>query len=157
MTDHIQNLLSRLSDGPARIARAIAWSSAQALREAPSGEDWSAVQILAHVRASDDILAYRAYALLVRDDGPLLPVFDERKWAEVVGYADVDFLTSLQTFTLRRAELVNMLRRAAPDNWNRSGIRESLGPISLLDVVTTLVEHEEEHCLQLEASRHLRS
>jgi hypothetical protein len=144
------DLIDSLSAIPARIVQATAgWSEAQ-LRTAPAGDGWSAAAILAHMRASDDILAYRAYMILVRDGAPLAS-FDERRWAEVAGYTQADFHTSLEVFNLRRAELAAMLRRAGPDDWQRSGAHEERGPITLLEIVTHIVEHEEEHCAQIEA------
>lgn len=148
-----QALLTRLADTPTRIARAVEGLSEDQLRVATPDENWSIAQVFAHLRASDDILAYRVYALLTRDETPALLAFDERRWADVVGYAEADFHTSLQLFTLRRAELVNMLRRAAPQDWQRSGLHEQLGPITVRDVVTKIVEHEEEHCTQIETLR----
>jgi hypothetical protein len=90
------------------------------------------------------------YALLVRDDPPLA-AYDDRRWAEVAGYEQADFQSSLAAFTLRRAELVALLRRITPADWQRTGLHEAHGLISVLQVVTHLVEHEEEHCAQLEA------
>jgi uncharacterized damage-inducible protein DinB len=146
------DLVDRLSAIPARIAQATAgWSQAQ-LRAAPAGDGWSAAAILAHMRASDDILAYRAYMILVRDGAPLAS-FDERRWAEVAGYTQADFHTSLEAFRLRRAELAAMLRRAGADDWQRRGAHEERGPITLLDIISHVVEHEEEHCGQIEALR----
>ena len=96
-------------------------------------------------------MAYRIYVILVRDN-PALSAYDERRWAEIAGYALADFESSLKTYTLRRTELVKMLSRVALDDWKRFGVHEVKGTISLLDVATSLVEHEEEHCLQLEAT-----
>lgn len=93
---------------------------------------------------------YRAYAILARDNPPLTP-YDERRWGQIVGYARADFRTSLELFTLRRAELVNMLRQIAPADWQRSGVHETRGRLLLSDVIAGLVEHEEEHCAQIEA------
>jgi len=145
------DLLKRLSDVPARIAHAVARLSDMDKHLAPSNGGWSAAEILAHLRASDDILAHRLYAILTRDN-PVLPAYDERRWAEIAGYAQADFESSLKTYTLRRTELVKMLSRVALDDWKRFGVHEVKGTISLLDVATSLVEHEEEHCLQLEAT-----
>ena len=147
--DLTADLIDRLSATPARIARAIAgWPDAR-LRAAPAGA-WSAAEVLAHLRASDDILALRAFMILARDNPPL-PSFDDRRWAEVAGYAQADFHASLEAFRLRRAELAAMLGRAAAGDWDRAGAHEQRGPITLLDVVQWIVEHEEEHCEQLEA------
>ncbi len=145
-------LLERLLDAPARIAGAAgSWRPAQ-LYAAPAAGDWSAAEILAHLRASDDILAPRVYAMLARDNPPLA-AYDERRWAAVAGYAQTEFHDSLTVFTLRRTELVEALRQLAPEDWGRTGAHEERGTISVLDVVTGLVEHEEEHCAQLEALR----
>jgi len=146
------DLIDRLSAIPARIDQATAGWSAEQLGATPTDGEWSARAVLAHLRSADDILAYRAYMLLVRDGAPM-PSFDERRWAEVAGYTVADFHTSLEAFRLRRAELVAMLRRAGPDDWQRSGLHEERGPIALIDIITHVVEHEEEHCAQLAAIR----
>ncbi len=143
-------LIERLQDVPARIATTFGRRRAPLLYAAPAEGEWSPAEILAHLRASDDILASRAYMILARDNPPL-PAFDERRWTEAAGYARLDVLDSLQTYTLRRDELVTMLYELAPEAWARTGQHEQRGAVTLLDVLTTLVEHEEEHCAQLES------
>jgi hypothetical protein len=148
--DEIDNLLSRLAVVPGRIAHVLKDQNDAELRRSNSKNEWSIIDIFAHMRASDDILAYRAYVILAREN-PALAAYEERRWAEVARYAHTDFHASLTLFTLRRAELVYMLRHTALDDWKRVGIHEVRGPLTLFDVVTTLVAHEEEHCAQLEA------
>jgi hypothetical protein len=145
-------LVERLASTPQRILNAVSgWSEAQ-IHGTPAESEWSAADILAHVRASDDIMAYRVYAMLARDVPPL-PAYDERRWAEVGGYSQMHFRVSLDTFTKRRAELVALLRRIAPEDWERVGTHEARGPLTLREVVTGLVEHEEEHAGQIEKLR----
>jgi DinB superfamily len=148
----IDELLFRLSDVPLRIARAIEGYDETALRTVSAEGEWSVVDILAHIRASDEIVVHRVYVLLVRDT-PTLLAYDERHWAEVARYALSDFRTSLALYVLRRAELVNMLHYIHLEDWQRTGLHEVRGPVSLLDIVASMVEHEEEHCSQLEARR----
>ncbi len=143
-------IIDRLAAIPGRISRAVAGWSDERLRVAPAAGEWSASAVLAHVRAADDIQSPRLLMMLARDNPPL-PAFDERRWAEVAAYDEVDFATSLAAFTLRRAELVAALRRARVDDWRRTGAHETRGTITLLDVARGVVEHEEEHCAQLEA------
>jgi DinB superfamily len=146
------DLIARLAATPARIAQAVAgWPTAR-LHTAPTDGAWSAADILAHLRATDDVLAFRAFMILARDNPPMAS-FDERRWAEVAGYTQADFHTSLETFRMRRAELAAMLRRATPSDWERTGAHEERGPITLLEVIEGVVEHEEEHCDQIEALR----
>lgn len=151
-TNEIELLLNRLAATPARLSSALNELDEAALHSSPSQDGWSAAAILAHLRASDDILAHRLYAILVRDNPPLIAL-DERRWAEVAGYAQADPQASLRTFALRRAELVAMLRRAPADAWQRTAIHEERGAFTLLAAVTHLVRHEEEHCVQVEALR----
>lgn len=150
LPDRIHDLLNRLTGIPARIASAVANMSDADKSVAPPNGEWSVSHILAHLRASDDILAHRLFAILTREN-PALPAYDERRWAEIAGYSEADFELSLNTFTLRRAELVNMLRQIDNESWQRLGTHEVKGAVSLFDVAASLVEHEEEHCAQLEA------
>jgi hypothetical protein len=148
--DEVSDLLHRLAAVPARIGRVVARLPDTDKHLASSNGEWSAAQILAHLRASDDILSHRLYAILARDN-PVLPAYDERRWAEIAGYPQADVELSLNVFTLRRAELVTMLRQAVMQDWQRPGNHEIKGAISLFQVATALLEHEEEHCVQLEA------
>lgn len=149
--DSTAEVIERLQTIPGRIASAFGGRSASELRAAPGEGEWSPAEILAHLRAADDILSYRAYMMLARDNPPL-PAFDERRWAEVVGYARLDPLASLRAYTLRRKELVRMLRGLAPEAWARTGQHEQRGEVTLLDIMTTLAVHEQEHCAQMERS-----
>ena len=149
--DQIDHLLARLAEVPLHIAQATASLSEAEKHRAASNRGWSAAEILAHVRASDDIQAHRLYEILARDN-PTLLAYDERHWAEIAGYSQADFESSLKTYALRRNELVRMLRQVAHADWERVGIHEIKGSLSLWDVATSLAEHEEEHCRQLEVA-----
>lgn len=146
------DLLARLACTPERVAAVVAGLSETQMRVQAGNEGWSAAEIVAHMRAADDIWTPRILMTLTRDRAPLA-AYDERRWAEVLGYAQADIQRSLQAFALRRAELVTALRRATSEEWERVGIHETRGPLSLLELVNSLLEHEEEHCAQLEALR----
>ena len=70
----VDDLVERLAATPGRIAAMAAGRSPEALSAAPDDGEWSAVAVLAHVRASDDILSPRLVAILVREE-PTLPAF----------------------------------------------------------------------------------
>ena len=150
--NQVDDLLNRLADVPRRIRNAVAGLSDTQKYSPPSNHEWSAAQILAHLRASEDILAHRLYAILTRDN-PALPAYDERRWAEIARYPQADFELSLKILALRRRELVTMLRQVAIEGWGRLGIHEVQGAVSLFQVATSLLEHEEAHCVQLEGLR----
>ena len=84
-------------------------------------------------------------------DEPALVAFDERRWAEVAGYTELPPALLLQGYAARRAELVAMLRRLAPGDWERAGRHEVAGRVTLLDIARSMAEHEAEHISQLQA------
>jgi hypothetical protein len=149
--DEDRRLRDRLADLPRRLEALIAARAGTGLRVPAPGGGWSPAAILAHLRASDDILAPRVFAMLARD-APPLPAYDDRRWAEVAGYAEADVRSSLVRFALGRAELVAMLDRFGPTAWERTGLHEERGTVSVRDVLTLIVEHEAEHLAQLEAA-----
>jgi hypothetical protein len=144
-----EGLIERLAATPGRIAAAAAGLTPERLATAPEADEWSPLAVLAHIRASDDILAPRLVMMLVRDE-PTLPAFDERRWSEVMAYEASDFQEVLAAFTFRRAELVRVLRSLGPGAWTRTGQHEARGTITLLDTLRHLAEHEDEHAIQME-------
>lgn len=147
--ERIGNLIKRVAGIPERIARHVVGWNPEQLQTVPIQNEWAAQDILAHLRAADDILTSRIYMVLARDQPPLV-VFDERQWAEIARYASGDFASSLNLFTLHRAEVIAVLQNMKNEEWERIGIHEVLGKLSVFDIVQGLTEHEEEHCTQLE-------
>jgi uncharacterized damage-inducible protein DinB len=145
----IAEMGERLAQTPHRLAAAAAGKSPAELAATPADDEWSALAILAHLRASDDILAPRLIMMLVRDEPPL-PSYDERRWADVAGYAEHEYQELLAGFTFKRAELIHALRRLSPSDWQRGGTHDERGRITLLDILRHLVDHEDEHCRQIE-------
>jgi uncharacterized damage-inducible protein DinB len=152
--DTIEVLLSRFAAIPGRIAQAVEGQDKEQLRARPVQDEWSIAEVFAHIRASDDIVIPRVYAILAHDI-PSLIAYDERRWADVARYIEAEFDTSLRHFTLRRAEVVNVLRHLAPIGWQRIGVHEERGVQTLQDVVSGQVEHEEEHTAQLAVLAHV--
>src|SRR5438067_2490663 len=119
----IEQVLSRLVSAPARFAAAISrLEDADSVTSAQAGE-WSPVEVLAHVRASHDIIEPRIYHILVRDN-PVLLAYDDARWAEVAHYASLPVIESLEAMRLRRDELVRTLRSLSEADWERVGTHE---------------------------------
>jgi hypothetical protein len=143
-------LLGTLATAPARINIAIGGWPAVRLHTPLSAHEWSAAQLFAHIRASDDVLAYRCYLILSQNQ-PRYEDIDERTWEDAVRYIDLPLETSLQAFALRRAELAQMLRRAGAADWQRAGHHAQRGEQTLWAVASYLSEHEEEHVAQMQS------
>jgi hypothetical protein len=143
-------LIARVLRGPGQVSRIFSMLTDARLREPLAPDEWSPAEVLAHLRAEDDIQSIRAYMILARDEPPL-PAFDERVWAEVAGYLTLHPRASLDIYFRRRIELAHMLRGTAPKDFDRAGMHETLGRLTLQALLENLAEHEEEHVAQLEA------
>jgi uncharacterized damage-inducible protein DinB len=111
----IQEHHALLEDTPRRIAACTSGLDEARLHSSPGERAWSAVEILAHIRACSDLWTHSIYAMLA-EDYPALPLLDERRWAKVTRYATLGFHPSFQAFALAREELLRVLRELP---WNR--------------------------------------
>jgi hypothetical protein len=150
LQNEIVSLIEVLATAPARITHAIAHWPAAWLNATISANEWSAAQLFAHIRASDDVLGYRCFLILSQNQ-PRYEDIDERTWEDAVRYVDLPFETSMQAFALRRAELIQMLLRAGATGWQRAGHHAQRGEQSLWTVAAYLSEHEEEHVAQVQS------
>jgi hypothetical protein len=141
-------LVSRLAAAPAHFQALLArLEDADSVTTATAGE-WSPHEVIAHMRAANDILEPRVFQVLVRPNTPLIG-FDEERWLEVLGYTKVPVTDLLQTMAWRRKELINALRNIPTDAWERSGIHEVRGPMTVYELAIQIAEHEDEHLAQI--------
>ena len=143
----ILQYLASLETAPHRIAAATAGIDEAKLRT-PDGRNWSVVDILAHLRACDELWTHSIYAMLT-EDNPVLPLIDERRWTKVTGYRLLDFKSSFQAFTLKRTELLRVLHALPDDSWARTAVIEGRTH-SVFSQTRRMALHEVEHCEQIE-------
>jgi hypothetical protein len=152
-TLEIEDLLSRLAAAPARFAAALSrLDDADSVSGSRQG-DWSPTEVLAHVRASHAVLEPRLFQMLVRDN-PQMLAFDERRWSELARYASLPITASLETMSHQRREFVYALRGLSPTDWDRTGVHELSGPLTVYQVALHIANHDEEHCAQIEGPKH---
>lgn len=144
----IEELIRRLEDGLTELGRLVsAFTNPDDWLAARDG-GWNARDVLAHLRASSEILTPRIYHILIRDNPPL-PAFDERRWAEVAGYAALAAGDLFARIAIPRYELIQTLRRLSPADWQRTGRHEEHGDIALHAIVAHVAGHDEEHLIQI--------
>ena len=147
----IDTLIEKLETTPQRYAELLRGRPESQLASRSNPESWSPREILAHVRAGDDLLTGRIYVLLVRENPPFLEV-NERRWDEIAGYVEYPLDLLLDSYTLRRKELVLMLRRIGPADWKRTGEHAKRGRMTVYTIAKHISDHELEHLAQLKAA-----
>jgi uncharacterized damage-inducible protein DinB len=143
MLDSYRELLDIVVQGPTQLKAA-----AEAAGEPPVGE-WSAAQVLAHMAATEQIWLERLNQML-REKEPRLRPGGSGKGAEIqeqlmTGTVD----DNLNAFNTTRGEIVSLLMGLSLRDWERTGIHDTRGELSIADVVEDIVDHDADHVAQL--------
>jgi hypothetical protein len=144
-------ILTLLAAAPAHIAEFTDGLTEVQLHAAPSPGDWSAAEVLAHLRSCADVWG-NCIATIINQDNPTIRAVNPRTWIKNTNYLEQDFQPSLQAFTMQRAELLAVLGPLKPKTWSRSARITGAGKV-LVRTVQTYAEwmavHERTHLKQI--------
>lgn len=147
----VEQILSELAEGPPRIAEATTGLTIEQLRIAPGDGEWSANEVLAHLRACADVWGDCIETILAQDQ-PTIRAMNPRTWIEKTDYLEHEFRSSLKAFTIQRATLLDVLQSLSPKAWSRSATVTGAGkPIvrTVQSYAEWLAEHERPHVKQI--------
>jgi len=147
----IEQALSLLEVTPPRLAALTDGVTPAQLRAAPAPDEWSANDVLAHLRACADMWGKYIMAMLA-EDTPTLRAVNPRAWIKQTNYRELDFQPSLHAFATQRAELLAVLKPLPAAGWSRSATVTGAGkPLTLtvLSYVQRLALHERPHIKQI--------
>ncbi len=150
----IEEVLTRMAAAPPRLAKLTAGLTESQLQAVPSHGEWSANEVLAHLRSCADV--WGKYMLIIlQQDAPTFRAVSPRTWIKNTNYLEQKFKPSLQAFTKQRTELLAVLESLAPKDWSRTalvtGVRKPLEK-TVLSYAQRLVIHEQPHLNQIERS-----
>jgi len=124
------------------------WSAEPAaLRTPPAGGEWSLLQIAAHVREREEHFV-RALDLILHWDAARIPAFDGEKVAEDRDDEALDLYECIDAYTRLRHTAVEMLWMASDDAWEKTGIHQYLGPVSIEQLAREQNQHDLDHLWQ---------
>jgi hypothetical protein len=89
------------------------------LHTPPGPEEWSANDVLAHLRACADVWGNSIETILTQDD-PVIGAVKPRTWIKKTDYLEQEFQPSLLAFTRQRTGLVKTLEGLAPKDCSRT-------------------------------------
>lgn len=141
-----------LAAAPPRLAALTAGLAPEQLRTAPNPDEWSANEVLAHLRACADVWG-GCIATILAEDRPALRAVNPRTWIEKTDYLDLDFRLSLEAFATQRAGLLDVLEPLPPGRWSRAATVTGAGkPLTrtVLFYAQWLATHERPHLKQIE-------
>jgi uncharacterized damage-inducible protein DinB len=118
------------------------------LTKRPDPKNWSAKEVVCHVRDIEESFMMRFLSIMAMDDPKFLPVEPDR-WAVDRQYQRNDVQEALAAFKTRREETLRFLRGLKPEQWERGGIHATRGKMTLKDFVELMAWHDDNHLDQL--------
>jgi hypothetical protein len=114
-----------------------------------SGDGWTALEVVCHLRDFDGFFHDRA--VMIRDtDNPQLPAYDHEAIAVERAYNDQDPTTAAADLVAARGRFVAFFRALDDADWERAGVHpEKAYPFSLADALFQVVTHDATHLEQI--------
>ena len=156
MTDKylpIETILTILKQTPPRLAKITAGLTPAQLHSAPGVGEWSANEVLAHLRACNEVWGGYYIMAILAQDTPTIKAINPRTWIQQTDYLEQEFQSSLRAFTEERSKLLAVLEPLPPTGWMRTNTLIGAGkPLqqTLLSHADGLARHERAHLKQIE-------
>jgi len=147
-----EQVLTVLAETPPRIATLTAGLAPAQLHTTPNHDEWSANDVLAHLRACADVWG-NCIVAMIAEDTPTLRAVNPTTWIKKTDYLELAFRPSLRSFATQRADLLAVLEPLAPEGWSRVATVTGAGKVlerTVLFYARWLAGHERQHRKQFE-------
>jgi len=114
----------------------------------PDAQNWSAKEIICHVRDTEEYFLSRFQMVLSFEEPKFSPA-DAGRWAVERQYLRNDAGEALTAFRQRRRETLTFVRGIKPDQWERTCLHAIRGRMTLRDYLNLLAGHDKNHLEQL--------
>lgn len=144
--------LTALRETPNQLERILATTPRHVLARPEAQGKWSMGQVIAHLADSDLVWGWRLRLILAQDRPPLTG-YDQDKWADRLGYAEIDPRDAVSMFSVLRRSNLRLVERATGDDLQRVGVHVERGEESLAHQLKLYAGHDILHLNQLERIR----
>ena len=145
----IEEITDILEQTPLQIASSTKSMTSTQLVRSKKKEDWSALEVLAHLRACADVWG-RDIEKMLLEDKPTLPEISPRGHLPDTNYLELDFQSSNSAFCSQRAGFLKMLSELDFEDWSRSG-RSGERTHTVFSQARRMALHEQKHWEQLKS------
>ena len=142
-----------LTDSPGKIDAAAANRTDEELAARSAANEWSPNEILAHLRACQDIWGDSRIARMLAEDHATMRAVNPNTWLAQTNYRELPFRLSLSEFAEQRASFMRIVRDLSPEEWTRAATFTGGGrrrEYSVHSEADALARHERSHIRQIE-------
>jgi hypothetical protein len=115
----IEEIMAILPETPRRIAALTEELTAAQLHAAPAPGSWSVNDVLAHLRACQDVLGGNVLRILA-EYRPTWKGVSPRAWLKKTDYPKWEFQPAFEAFARQRSDLLAVLEPLASQHWERT-------------------------------------
>jgi len=146
--ENIEKMLADLERAPDGFSEALRGGSEAVLSRRPDEKNWSAKEIVCHVRDTEEYFLSRFQMILSYDEPKFSPA-DAGRWAVERQYHRNDAGEALTAFRQRRRETLVFIKEIKPDQWERACHHAIRGRMTLRDYLSLLAGHDKNHLDQI--------
>ena len=146
-SDEPRWLLKALREAAHELESQLWDADVQDQRRRTADDAWSLAEIAAHVRDRERYFL-RSLELIFAWDAARIPHFDGEALAMERDGQQLDMYEALDEYTYLRHASINLLWSADAATWEKTGIHQYLGPVSVRQLVREQNEHDLEHLWQ---------
>ena len=152
-TPEFASLIAYLAETPSAVEQMLSGLTEEDRRWKPVGGGFSALENVCHLLD----IEREGYAVrierLLREDGPGLPDIDGSRLAEERQYNKQNMETALAAFRRAREGNIRIVKSLNDEQLERAGTLETVGPITLRDLLLMMRAHDEAHRRELDDLR----
>ena len=141
-----------LASAPTALARAVDGLSDADARRPPAEGAWSVLAVLRHLADCEMVYGVRM-RLIVAEDRPAIPAFDQDAWAQRLHYDAGTVAEALADIAAQRAMTLRWLATLRDAELDRAGMHAERGEESVRRIVTLLAGHDLRHLDQIARTR----
>jgi hypothetical protein len=142
--------LARLARTADELEAAVRGQDAAMLARRPDAKSWAAVEVICHLRDTDESFLARCLQILAMDTEPRFPTTNPNRWAEERQYLRADAVGAVAAFRNRRQDTLEFFAARSPQDWSRAGHQmDSRGRRTLDDFLAVMAWHDDNHLEQL--------
>ncbi|MFY9224279.1 MAG: DinB family protein [Blastocatellia bacterium] len=147
-----KEIVERFRSAPGKLERSIDGLGEYQLEFRPAPGKWNIREIAIHLCDSEIVAAHRIRRVLAEDDAKLTS-YDQDLWASNLKYGKRNLNNGVELFRLLRKSTSELFEGLTEADWERTGIHDEHGKMTLLDLVRLYAEHCENHVAQIRQIR----
>jgi uncharacterized damage-inducible protein DinB len=152
MSPFPERAIDRFVSASVPLRRAVADMSREQLLARPIAGKWSTLEVVCHLVDSDQAWCHRMKRVIA-EEKPLLIGYDETRLTQALFYQERDLEEELAMLEAMRRQMGQILRSVPEPAWDRTGVHNERGLVTLAEMLELETEHVAHHVRQIAEKR----